>query len=124
MKTIILDTNALMAIAELNIDIFTEVERVCFFSYTFKVLSGTLEELQKIQQEQRGKFKAAAKLALSILQHKKIAVLPSDGNVDDVLISLSQQGNLILTQDRELKKKLTRPYLTIRQKKMIVLVGG
>ncbi len=42
--------------------------------------------------------------------------------VDDNLVYESGQGNLILTQDRDLKKRLQRPFLTIRQKKFIVML--
>jgi len=51
MKKIIIDTNALMAISELKIDIFAEVDKVCDFPYQLAVLQGTLDELDKIIEE-------------------------------------------------------------------------
>tara|TARA_Y100000310_G_scaffold317846_1_gene371183 strand:- start:7422 stop:7775 length:354 start_codon:yes stop_codon:yes gene_type:complete len=116
MKRVILDTNALMAIAEFKIDIFSEL-----VGYSVVTLSGVVEELQKIHDQQRGKFKRAAKLALEILYSKKVKIIVSSGNVDDALVELSK-NNLVLTQDIALKKRLSKPYMTIRQKKKVVVV--
>ncbi len=120
---IILDTNALMAIAEFRIDIFSELERACDIPYTVYVLEGTVQELEKIQHTQRATFSRAAKLALALLRAKHVPVIREEGNVDDLLVNHSHAGDLVLTQDRELKRRLSKPYLTIRQKKMIILVG-
>ncbi len=122
MKKIILDTNAVMAIAEFKIDLFSELENCCDFTYDLFVLDGTIKELKKIMEEQRQKFKRAAKLALAIIKAKGIKKITSSGYVDDVLVELSKKGDLVLTQDVELKKRLAKPYLTIRQKKRVVLV--
>ena len=122
MKRIILDTNALMAIEEFKLKLFEELEVTCDFNYEVYVLEGTIKELKKIQEEQRMKYKRAAKLALGIIKVLKIKQLPSQGHVDDVLVEHSKQGDLVLTQDLGLKRRLTRPYLTIRQKKKIFLV--
>ncbi len=121
-KRIILDTNALMAIDEFKLDIFAEVERSMDEPYDLVVLDGVLDELHKIMVEQKGKFKRSAKLALSIIDSKNVKVEESSGNVDDFLVSLSKKGDLVLTQDAELKKRLKKPYLTIRQKKKVILV--
>jgi len=122
MRKIILDTNALMAIAEFKIDIFSELERVCDFTYDLYILEGTIKELRKIMEEQRQKFKRAAKLALAIVKAKGIKKIASSKYVDDELVELSKKGDLVLTQDIELKKRLTKPYFTIRQKKRVVLI--
>ena len=122
MKKIIIDTNALMAIGELKIDLFTEIDSICHFKYKLYVLQGSINELKRIIKEQRGKFKRSAALVLSLLKAKKIEVFHSERNVDDVLAVLSHQGVLVLTQDRELKRRLMKPYLTIRQKKKVVMI--
>lgn len=123
MKRVIIDTNALMAIAELRIDVFSEIERICDFPYEIFILEGTIKELEKIIVEQRLKYKRMAKLALALLRAKKIPVLPSLGGVDDYLVRCSEKGDVVVTQDMELKKRLTRPYMTIRQGKWIVMVS-
>lgn len=122
MKHIIIDTNALMAIAELKIDVFSEIERIADFKYELWVLEGSIAELETIKTTQRGKYKLAAKLVLDIVKKKKVKIMNSSENVDDDLVELSQKGYLILTQDRELKQRLKKPYLTIRQGKTVAMV--
>tara|TARA_Y100000310_G_C20413253_1_gene683071 strand:+ start:88 stop:453 length:366 start_codon:yes stop_codon:yes gene_type:complete len=120
MKRILIDTNAVMAIAEFKVDVFSELEKLDF-NFEVVLLSGVVDELEKIIKEQRGKYKLAAKLGLQILKAKKIKIVKSKGEVDDALVELSED-NLVLTQDVDLKRRLRKPYLTIRQKKKIVLV--
>ena len=122
MKRVIIDTNALMAIADLKLNLFTEINATLDFPYQLFVLEGTIDELNKIIKEQRGKYKRAAKLILAILKAKNIGVIKEKGYVDHILVEHSKLGDLILTQDIILKKKLTKPYLTIRQKKKVILV--
>ena len=122
MKKIVLDTNALMAVSEFKLDIFTVLEESCDFRFKVFLLSGVIDELQKILKEQRGKYKEAAKLALSLIRVKKIPALIMKGNVDDELVRLSKKNYLVLTQDVALKKRLQKPYLTIRQKKKVVVI--
>ena len=123
MKKVIIDTNALMAIGEFKVDVFSELENCCDFKYRLFVLGGTIDELKKITDEQRGKYKRAAKLALSLLKVKNVGVLNGNGNVDDLLVEHSIKGDLVLTQDIGLKRRLKKPYLTIRQKKKVVVVN-
>ncbi|MBS3123172.1 hypothetical protein J4437_00915, partial [Candidatus Woesearchaeota archaeon] len=56
------------------------------------------------------------------LKNKLILILPHSGYVDDLLVEKSREGAVILTQDMQLKKRLIKPYLTIRQKKMLMMV--
>ena len=123
MKTIIIDTNALMAIDEFGLDIFSALKEAAYFTYQTAVLSKTIEELGNIMEDQRLKYKKAAKLALEIIKKKKIQVIESEGNADNTLVEYSKKGYLILTQDQGLKKRLKKPYLTIRQKKMIIIIN-
>tara|TARA_Y100000310_G_C20249139_1_gene608263 strand:- start:247 stop:618 length:372 start_codon:yes stop_codon:yes gene_type:complete len=120
-KRIILDTNALMAISNFKIDLFRELENINF-QYDLFILKGTIDELKKIIKEQRGKYKQAAKLGLALIKAKKIKSIESFGNVDDELVKQSKKGALVLTQDIGLKRRLHKPYLTIRQKKKIMVV--
>lgn len=121
-KRIILDTNALMSISELKLDLFDQIDKVCSFPYKIYVLEETLDELEKIIAQQRGRYKRAAKLALALLKAKKIPILPEIGFVDDLLVQHSKRGDIVITQDMKLKQRLDKPYLTIRQKKRIVMI--
>lgn len=122
MKTVIIDTNVLLAVALFRLDVFSEVERVCDFPVRLAVLQGSIQELERLSTQERGKFKQAARLALALLHAKRLQVLKSIGKVDDALVVESKGGTLVLTQDRELKKRLQKPYLTIRQKKYVAMV--
>lgn len=125
MKRIILDTNALMAISQFGLDLFSEVSRICDFQYSIHVLEGTVKELESIFQNQKGKHREAAGLAIKIIKARRISILksPSGCPVDDYLLGLSKRGDIVLTQDADLKRRLKRPYITMRKKKYLVLIG-
>lgn len=118
-----------MAISEMGLDIFSAINEACNFKYKLFVLQGTVKELEMIVQEQRGRFKQGAKLALTLLKKKlencELEIMNNpipEKYVDDNLVILSKEGYLVLTQDVVLKRKLTKPYLTIRQKKKVMVV--
>lgn len=123
MKKVILDTNFLMAVAQFRIDIFSEIKRVCDFPYKICIIDRTVDELNNIVKNQRGKDKDAAKLALSLIKSKDIEKLKTDkGSYVDLLL-LDQKDAVIATQDRELRAKLKEKNihtLMIRQKKYII----
>jgi len=105
MKKIILDTNFLLIPFYFKVDIFSEINRFAHFKYKLFILDKTIEELEKIMLEQRGKHKAAAKLALELIKVKNIGILKrGEGTVDDLL--LEQSDAIIATSDIELIKKL------------------
>jgi rRNA-processing protein FCF1 len=122
MKKIIVDTNALMGFAAFNLDVFSAIREALDFPYKIFILKGTVEELFKIQREQQGKDKRAAMLALQIIKVKAIPLISEEGFVDNLLVEHSVKGDFILTQDIALKRRLQKPYLTIRQKKKVILV--
>ena len=111
---------------ELKIDLFRELELCCDFRYQIVVPEEVVSELNKIQLEQRGKFKRAAKLVLDIIKAKKLPLVKTEQkflSVDDLLVDYSQHSSLVLTQDVILKKRLMKPYLTIRQKRRIMVIN-
>jgi len=123
MTQVLLDTNILLIPGTLGVNIFNEIEKVCNGKPEFAVLEGTLVELDKIILEQRGKFKAAASLGRQLMKQKSVKVLRSNNKpVDDMLVELSTSGSVVATQDAALKKRLTKPYLTLKAKKYFVMV--
>ncbi|HLC86081.1 MAG TPA: hypothetical protein VJG30_02255 [Candidatus Nanoarchaeia archaeon] len=112
MKNIVFDTNFLIYIAKYQIDLFSEIERICSFSYSLNVLSGTIEELEKVKPKELNLIKKYL---------TKFNVIPSEGNVDDALVEYSEKGCIIGTQDRELKKRLKDSCIVIRQEKYLEL---
>ncbi len=123
MKRVIIDTNALMALVQFKVDIFEELKSCCDFKYEVAILKGSIDELKKLAEKDNSKESRAAKLLLQLIKSKKLRVmLHPEGYVDDLLVDYSKRGCLILTQDIPLKKRLTRPYLTLRQKKRVIMV--
>ncbi len=124
MTTIILDTNILMAIPQFKIDIFTELQRICDFPYQVTVIDRSIKELESIKTHQKGKDKLAASIALQIIKKTNIHITDTTENrpVDDILADLSRKGAIIVTQDMALKKKLKKPYITLRKKEYLILI--
>ena len=122
MKKIILDTNFLMAVGQFRFDMFSELRRVCDFKYSIYVLDKTVDELNKIIKEQKGKNKESAKLALKLIKLKKIKKIKTgEGQVDDILL---QQDAVIATQDKILVKRLKgnrKKVVQLRQKRYLVI---
>ena len=105
-KTVILDTNFLLIPAQFKVDIFSEIDRICPFAYETAVLDKTVDELNKIIKEQKGKNRDAAKLALQLLKKKGLKIVPtaSEKYVDELLIELADKDNIIATQDIAVRK--------------------
>ena len=108
MKTVLPDTNALMAMVEFKIDIFSEIAKTLDFPVTICILQGTMNELTKIILGESPKHAKAARLAQTLIKKRNVEIMPSPNDVDNQLEKYSRQGYLILTQDKELKRKLTK----------------
>tara|TARA_Y100000310_G_scaffold233475_1_gene236330 strand:+ start:7558 stop:7944 length:387 start_codon:yes stop_codon:yes gene_type:complete len=124
MKKIVLDTNFLLSVYDLKIDIFEEIFNCMDCKYELFVINQTINELEKlINKTGFSKKQRAAKFALNLLKSKikakKIVVLKVPGdNVDDILAGL--EGYIIATNDKELKKRCKK-VITIKQKKYMVI---
>ena len=126
---ILLDTNFLMIPAQFRVDIFNELERICDFPYTICTLTSIKDELKKIIQEQKKKYREAAKIALELIENKKIEVLEpiSEGFVDDQVLEIAEsEGMCVATLDKELKKRIREkglPLVSLRGKKYLKIEG-
>ncbi len=123
MKKILLDTNFLLIPAKFKVDIFSEIDRLCNFGYKLFIVDKTIGELNNIVDKQKGKEKAAAKLALLLIKNKKVDIIETkEGKVDDIILGLN--GYTVATQDKELKRRLKKKNvetITLRQKRYLVL---
>ena len=72
MKKIILDTNFLLIPSQSKVDIFAEIDKICMFKYELCIVDKTIDELNNIIEKQKGKHKAAAKLALQLIKSKHL----------------------------------------------------
>ena len=124
MERIILDTNFLLAVFELKVDIFSEIDRVCDFTYQLFILDRTLDEVENLIKSSLLSKRQAAKGALQLIKLKNIQIIHTNdsGMVDDILVDL--KGYIIATVDMELKRRLRKKgigIMTIRQKKYVML---
>ncbi len=122
MEKIILDTSVLMAIPQLTLDLFHEIDKVCTFSYKLFVLDATIAELERLIKGPSLSKKRAASFALKLVKGQNLTILATDqkGSVDE-LVSLD--GYIVATVDQDLKRRLKEKgtrILTIRQKKYVV----
>jgi len=126
---VIIDTNFLLIPVQFKVDIFTEIDRICNFKYELAIIDKTIDELNSIIENQRGKDKEAAKLALSLLKHKDINIIhtkQSDKIVDDLIVDEAEKGEIVVaTNDKELKHRLmarNAQIIVLRQKKHLVML--
>lgn len=121
MKKILLDTSLLVSCANFKIDWQSELERICDFAFEVVVLDRVFDELKSLRKD-----KTAAKLAMAILKHKKIAATKTTGilPVDALIINYAAKNKAIVaTQDLALKRCLRAKRIrtiTIRQKGHLV----
>jgi hypothetical protein len=114
---------------QFRVDIFTELDRVCNFDFKLFVLDKTIEELEKIVGEQKGKNKEAAKIALKLIAIKKINIIKTKSNrkTDDVIRDIAAKDNYIVaTQDKDLKRRLINQgasVIVLRQKKVLAIIN-
>lgn len=121
---IILDTNFLMVVGQFKVDIFSEIDRICNSKYDLFIIDKTIDELNKIIKEQKGKHKEAAKLALALIKNKKIKKIKTTEDLDVDSILLKRKDAIIATQDAILKGKLKKnkiKTISLRQKKYLML---
>jgi len=112
MKKIIIDTNFLMIPFQFKIDIFSEIEKIVLEPYSLYIVDKTIDELNKIINEQKGKDKTYAKMATTFIKLNKIKIINSndentkDNYVDDIIVKIVDKDYIVCTQDKELKKRV------------------
>ncbi len=109
-RKVIIDTNGLMIPGQFGVDIFSELKRLGFDTYL--VPRASVKELEKLYSEARGRDKAAAKIALSLLD--RCTVIEKNGFADDIIMDMAAgKDAAVLTNDAELKKRLCSKGVTI-----------
>ncbi|KHO45206.1 MAG: hypothetical protein QS98_C0012G0046 [archaeon GW2011_AR3] len=123
MKKILLDTNMLMSIGALKVDIFSEIERICDFRYELVTIDSVVVELSKLTAPSRGNIGRTAKLALELIKRKNVKILKSGiMPADEGIVMVADTNFIVATQDLALKRRLKAKgagIITIRQKKYL-----
>jgi|SRR3989344_4106154 len=129
MKKILLDTNFLLIPWQFKVDIFTQIDNIAHFKYGLFILDKTLDELKKIVEEQKGKDKDAAKVALKLIAIKNIGIIKTeeDGETDEIILKTASKDDFIVaTQDKDLKRRLINQgasVIILRQKKTLAIIN-
>ena len=85
-------------------------------------------KLKKIIEEQKGKNKSAAKLALTIIKSKKIDLIDTkkiNKSVDEIIVDIvNMEKAIVATQDKLLKGRIKSKtkVITLRKKKYLIMV--
>lgn len=128
-KKILLDTNFLLVPYQFKVDIFSEIDRIIIAKYEIIVLDKTVEELENIVKNQKGKDKEAAKFALKLIENKKPIMIKTnnDKKTDDIILDYAiKEDYLVATQDKDLKRKLINhgiEVIVLRKKKFLAITN-
>jgi len=121
MVNVALDTNILLDMTRLKIDVFAGVHELvgnCVFCVPIQVK----QELQTLSIE-KGKDGAAARVALESLTTYKVKVVPANAERgDQALVELAQKGYIVATNDKGLRQSLKNTpqrVIVIRQSKYV-----
>ena len=105
-KIVILDSNAIMMIFELSIDLENELTRL-LGKYHIVIPKPIVEELKFISEHGKGKKKNIAKPAIEFANRYDIVDLDNDEKGDRAILYLAKKiSGIVLTNDRDLRKKL------------------
>ena len=119
---VVLDTNMLLAIGELKIDVFDGIEQI-LGKTEFFVPTEVLKEMEKLKKENKTKGKNV-RIAKKIIE-KKCKILEGENqNADEKMKELAEQGFIIATNDKELRSAIKKKGFKtafVRQKKVIVV---
>ena len=128
MKTVILDTDFLVHCASHKVDYEEEIRRILNCSYQIYIIDKTIDELNHIVENQKGKAKDAAKLAKAILENNQLPLIKTkkDKIVDELILDAADKDTIVATMDADLKRKLKVKGVSIviiRQKNHLELIS-
>ncbi|MCX6675127.1 MAG: DNA-binding protein [Methanothrix sp.] len=109
---VILDTNALMAIEQFGVDIFSELQRLGYDKCL--VPTSVLAELENLAAKaKKGSDKIAAHVALELAKRCSVVrKVDMDADLDVEKLALSN-GAAVFTNDKALKKRLFSNGITV-----------
>ncbi len=125
-KEVVIDTNFFMVPFQFNVDIIAELEKT-LPSYKLTTPSFVINELKGLKNNNKGKIRLNANLALKLANSSKIEIkdisLLENETVDDALLRVSE---VLATNDAELKNRAKDKGITVaylRQKRYIAVDG-
>ncbi|PWL08642.1 type II toxin-antitoxin system VapC family toxin [Methanosphaera cuniculi] len=124
----IIDTNFLMMMFQLKVDVVNELKLKLPSYYELIVPSVILDELSLLKKTLRGKDKLAASMAYQYAQQKpfKVIDVQKDMAVDDVLLNLCDDKDVLCTNDKNLRRRARKRGINViylRQHKFLEVDG-
>ena len=120
MKQVILDTSFILSAVRLKIDFLEDIK---FLGYKALLPKQVITELKNIiESKKKLRFKDEAKLALKILQKKRLPKIDlKQEYVDKGILNYAKQHKeiIVATLDKELKSKIPNQKLVIRAMKRL-----
>lgn len=119
---VVLDTNALLLPAK-GIDVFTLIDEALQEPYRLCTHGKVIAELEKLMKGEK-KSAFAAKLGYIMAKQKALKILTrsSDEHADDLIVRNADKRTIVVTQDKELIRRLTSKgvrVLRYQQKKLV-----
>jgi rRNA-processing protein FCF1 len=123
MRRILLDTSFILTLASKPLNLIEELEDI-FGKVELLVLDDTIKELEVISKRSSVKKAKQAKLALDFATKLKRIAYDCEGSVDDKILRYAKENGLIvITMDKELRKRLKAINLstiTLRENRLVV----
>ncbi len=127
---VLLDTNMLMLIGK-GIDVFDQISEILVTKPEFYIVKQVINELNKIKEKGGIKERKTVELVLRLIK-EKCKIINIDvkeyASVDDLILELaSEEGYIVATNDRELRKKLRKkgvPQIYLREEKYLLEAWG
>ncbi len=120
-QRVALDTNILLDMTRLKIDIFDQIQRLVGDGILVVPIQ-VKQELQTLSIE-KGKTGAAARVALHAIQKYRVKTVAANAeNGDEALQELAQKGYIIATNDKALRQSLKNApqrAIVVRQSKYL-----
>jgi rRNA-processing protein FCF1 len=109
MKTLLLDTNFLLLAGTKGKNALNDLESLIAEQHQLATLTSMVSELESMK-ESSSKRAAAAKVALKLIEQKKIKVLETSLKADESLAdyAIKHEDTIVCTNDGELKKELKK----------------
>jgi rRNA-processing protein FCF1 len=111
-KRVILDTNAILMLFEFSIDLESELTRL-LGKYKIIVPKPIYNELIFLSQEGKGQKRVNAKASLDLVKKYEIIDIDAKDADESVLILAKKTNGVVVTNDRELKKRLKKNSISI-----------
>lgn len=100
------DTNMLLAIGQLKVDVFSEVEKKFGKKIMLAIPKQVLEELEKFKTGNE-KMKKDTGIALEEIERHKVEKKQVEaGNADNALEEMAKQGFFVASNDAVLRKRI------------------